>query len=63
VTLDALREECICCCAQGLDGRPITISDSGDTIDLRGWARRLGGPSIVEENVITFRRHRPSTSC
>ena len=37
---------------------PITITDSGDTIDLRrmgsgGWAV----PSIVEENVITFRKH------
>jgi DNA topoisomerase-6 subunit A len=37
---------------------PITITDSGDTIDLRrmgsgGWAV----PSIVEENVITLRRH------
>jgi DNA topoisomerase-6 subunit A len=37
---------------------PLTISDTGDTIDLRrmgsgGWAV----PSIVEENVITFQKH------
>ena len=37
---------------------PITIVDSGDTIDLRrmgsgGWSV----PSIVESNVITFRKH------
>ena len=37
---------------------PVTITDTGDTIDLRrmgsgGWAV----PSIVEENVISFRKH------
>jgi DNA topoisomerase-6 subunit A len=37
---------------------PVTIVDTGDTIDLRrmgsgGWSV----PSIVEENVITFKKH------
>ena len=59
VTLDVLREELHLFAARmGSMVGPITITDSGDTIDLRrmgsgGWAV----PSIVEENVITFRRH------
>jgi DNA topoisomerase-6 subunit A len=59
VTLDALREELhLFAARKGSMVGPITITDSGDTIDLRrmgsgGWAV----PSIVEENVITFRRH------
>ena len=59
VTLDALREELhLFAARKGSMVGPITITDSGDTIDLRrmgsgGWAV----PSIVESNVITFRKH------
>jgi DNA topoisomerase-6 subunit A len=59
VTLDALREELhLFAARKGSMVGPITITDSGDTIDLRrmgsgGWAV----PSIVEENVIGFRKH------
>ena len=59
VTLDALREELhLFAARKGSMVGPITITDTGDTIDLRrmgsgGWAV----PSIVEENVITFRKH------
>src|SRR6266571_3154586 len=59
VALDALREELhLFASREGSMVGPITITDSGDTIDLRrmgsgGWAV----PSIVEENVITFRKH------
>src|SRR5215208_4303756 len=59
VALDALREELhLFASRKGSMVGPVTIRDSGDTIDLRrmgsgGWAV----PSIVEENVITFRKH------
>src|SRR5712691_3668256 len=59
VTLDALREELhLFASRTGSMVGPLTIVDAGDTIDLRrmgsgGWAV----PSIVEENVITFRKH------
>jgi len=59
VTLDSLREELhLFASRKGSMVGPITIVDSGDTIDLRrmgsgGWAV----PSIVEENVIRFGRH------
>ena len=59
VTVDALREELhLFAARKGSMVGPITIIDTGDTIDLRrmgsgGWAV----PSIVEENVITFRKH------
>ena len=59
VSLDALREELhLFAARKGSMVGPVTITDTGDTIDLRrmgsgGWAV----PSIVEENVITFRRH------
>src|SRR5688572_31968016 len=59
VTVDALREELhLFADRKGAMVGPITIVDSGDTIDLRrmgsgGWSV----PSIVEENVITFRKH------
>lgn len=59
VTVDALREELhLFADPKGAMVGPITIVDSGDTIDLRrmgsgGWAV----PSIVEENVIAFRKH------
>src|SRR5258708_16869348 len=59
VTLDALSEELhLVASREGSMVGPITITDTGDTIDLRrmgsgGWAV----PSIVEENVITFRKH------
>src|SRR5512136_2732894 len=59
VALDALREELhLFASRKGSMVGPITIRDSGDTIDLRrmgsgGWAV----PSIVEENVIQFARH------
>src|SRR5512139_3018494 len=59
VTLDALREELhLFADPKGAMVGPITVVDSGETIDLRrmgsgGWAV----PSIVEENVVTFRRH------
>src|SRR5215208_1512509 len=59
VTVDALREELhLFASREGSMVGPITITDTGDTIDLRrmgsgGWAV----PSIVEANVITFRKH------
>jgi DNA topoisomerase-6 subunit A len=59
VSLDALREELhLFASRKGSMVGPITIRDSGDTIDLRrmgsgGWAV----PSIVEENVIQFGKH------
>ncbi|MFO7156044.1 MAG: DNA topoisomerase IV subunit A [Pseudomonadota bacterium] len=59
VTLDALREELhLFANRKGLMVGPMTIVDSGDTIDLRrqgsgGW----GVPSIVEPNVIKFGKH------
>src|SRR5512147_1429280 len=59
VAVDSLREELhLFADPKGAMVGPITISDSGDTIDLRrmgsgGWAV----PSIVEENVIGFRKH------
>jgi len=59
VALDALREELhLFASRKGSMVGPITIRDSGDTIDLRrmgsgGWAV----PSIVEGNVIQFVRH------
>src|SRR5512147_2150077 len=59
VSLDALREELhLFASRKGTMVGPITIRDTGDTIDLRrmgsgGWAV----PSIVEENVIQFVRH------
>ena len=59
VTVDALREELhLFADPKGAMVGPITVTDSGDTIDLRrmgsgGWAV----PSIVEENVIAFRKH------
>ena len=59
VTVDALREELhLFAARKGSMVGPITITDTGDTIDLRrmgsgGWAV----PSIVEENVIGFRKH------
>jgi DNA topoisomerase-6 subunit A len=59
VTLDALREELhLFAGRKGSMVGPLTITDSGDTIDLRrmgsgGWAV----PSIVEENIITFKKH------
>ncbi len=59
VTVDALREELhLFAARKGSMVGPITITDTGDTIDLRrmgsgGWAV----PSIVEENVITFGKH------
>ena len=59
VTVDALREELhLFASRKGSMVGPITIVDSGDTIDLRrmgsgGWAV----PSIVEENIITFKKH------
>src|SRR5512143_3801950 len=59
VTVEALREE-LHLFAKGVGSvvGPMTIRDSGDTIDLRrmgsgGW----GVPSIVEEHVIQFGRH------
>jgi DNA topoisomerase VI subunit A len=59
VGLDALREELhLFASRKGTMVGPITIRDSGDTIDLRrmgsgGW----GVPSIVEGNVIEFVKH------
>ena len=59
VTVDALREELhLFASRKGSMVGPITITDMGDTIDLRrmgsgGWAV----PSIVEENVIRFGKH------
>ncbi len=59
VAVDALREELhLFASRKGSMVGPVTIRDSGDTIDLRrmgsgGWAV----PSIVEANVIEFVRH------
>src|SRR5512136_2029479 len=59
VTLDSLREELhLFAARKGSMVGPVTITDSGDTIDLRrmgsgGWAV----PSIVEQNVIQFGKH------
>src|SRR4029079_17334655 len=59
VTVDALREELhLFADPKGAMVGPITVVDSGDTIDLRrmgsgGWSV----PSIVEENVIAFKKH------
>src|SRR5512136_734461 len=59
VALDALREELhLFASRKGSMVGPVTIRDSGDTIDLRrmgsgGWAV----PSIVEENVVQFGKH------
>src|SRR5690606_35114062 len=59
VTVDALREELhLFANRKGLMVGPMTIIDSGDTIDLRrqgsgGW----GVPSIVEPEVIRFGKH------
>jgi DNA topoisomerase-6 subunit A len=59
VSLDTLREELhLFADRKGAMVGPITITDMGDTIDLRrmgsgGWAV----PSIVEANVITFKKH------
>src|SRR5512136_3191732 len=59
VALDALREELhLFASRKGTMVGPLTLRDSGDTIDLRrmgsgGW----GVPSIVEENVIQFGKH------
>jgi len=59
VALDSLREELhLFASRKGSMVGPITIRDSGDTIDLRrmgsgGWAV----PSIVEESVIEFGKH------
>jgi DNA topoisomerase VI subunit A len=59
VALDALREELhLFASRKGSMVGPITIRDSGDSIDLRrmgsgGWAV----PSIVESNVIEFVKH------
>ena len=59
VTLDSLREELhLFAARKGSMVGPLTITDTGDTIDLRrmgsgGWAV----PSIVEQNVIGFRKH------
>lgn len=56
VSLDTLREELhLFASRKGTMVGPLTIRDSGDTIDLRrmgsgGW----GVPSIVEENVVQF---------
>ena len=65
VSLDSLREELhLFASRKGSMVGPVTIRDTGDTIDLRrmgsgGWAV----PSIVEENVVQFGRTRPGTSC
>jgi DNA topoisomerase VI subunit A len=59
VSIDSLREE-LHLFAKGVGSMvgPMTIRDSGDTIDLRrmgsgGW----GVPSIVEQHVIQFGKH------
>lgn len=58
VTIDTLREELnLFASNRGSMVGPMTIVDSGDTIDLRrmgsgGWSV----PSIVEDNVIQFRK-------
>jgi DNA topoisomerase-6 subunit A len=59
VAIDSLREELhLFASRKGTMVGPITVRDSGDTIDLRrmgsgGW----GVPSIVEENIIQFGKH------
>src|SRR5215475_16263 len=59
VTIDALREELhLFASREGSMVGPVTIVDSGDTIDLRrmgsgGWAV----PSIVEDDVVQFRKN------
>ena len=59
VTIDALREELhLFASNRGSMVGPVTITDAGDTIDLRrlgsgGWSV----PSIVEANVIQFKKH------
>jgi DNA topoisomerase-6 subunit A len=59
VAIDALREELhLFATGRGSMVGPMTIRDSGDTIDLRrmgsgGWSV----PSIVEEHVVQFVRH------
>jgi DNA topoisomerase-6 subunit A len=59
VSIDALREELhLFASRKGTMVGPLTIRDSGDTIDLRrmgsgGW----GVPSIVEDHVIEFKKH------
>jgi DNA topoisomerase VI subunit A len=58
VTIDALREELnLYASNKGAMVGPLTLVDAGDTIDLRrmgsgGWSV----PSIVEDNVIQFRK-------
>jgi DNA topoisomerase-6 subunit A len=59
VTIDALREELnLFASNKGSMVGPLTLVDSGDTIDLRhlgsgGWSV----PSIVEDHTIQFRKH------
>jgi DNA topoisomerase-6 subunit A len=59
VAIDSLREELhLFATGRGSMVGPITIRDSGDTIDLRrmgsgGWSV----PSIVEDHVVEFKRH------
>src|SRR6266545_4337705 len=59
VAIDSLREELhLFATGRGSMVGPLTIRDSGDTIDLRrmgsgGWSV----PSIVEEHVIEFKKH------
>jgi len=59
VTIDTLREELnLFASNRGSMVGPMTIGDTGDTIDLRhlgsgGWSV----PSIVEDNVVQFGRH------
>ena len=59
VSIDALREELhLFATGRGSMVGPITLRDSGDTIDLRrmgsgGWSV----PSIVEQHVVEFRKH------
>jgi DNA topoisomerase-6 subunit A len=59
VAIDSLREELhLFATGRGSMVGPITIRDSGDTIDLRrmgsgGWSV----PSIVEGHVVEFRKH------
>jgi DNA topoisomerase VI subunit A len=59
VSIDSLREELhLFATGRGSAVGPITIRDSGDTIDLRrmgsgGWSV----PSIVEDHVIEFKKH------
>jgi DNA topoisomerase VI subunit A len=59
VAIDSLREELhLFAGGRGIMVGPMTVRDSGDTIDLRrmgsgGW----GVPSIAEANIIQFVRH------